>query len=137
MSANLDHAYDEFLAANDKAVVKALSTFEKKLHDSEIKFGRSILLTYLKLHFLKEKQERLLKQTAEAMVKIMNKVVDLYVKKPSLRSMFEFDPEIEEWLFDLSEDEGEQKNLLERNKEIADELKRMLAEWELGVRAQR
>ncbi len=45
--------------------------------------------------------------------------------------------ETEEWLFDLSEDEGEQKNLLERNKEIADDLKRMLAEWELGVRAKR
>ncbi len=42
-----------------------------------------------------------------------------------------------EWLFDLSEDEGEEEDLMERNKEIADELKKMLAEWELGVRAKR
>ena len=45
--------------------------------------------------------------------------------------------ETEEWLFDLAADESEEKNLLERNADIADELKRMLAEWELGVRAKR
>ena len=44
---------------------------------------------------------------------------------------------IEEWLFDLGSDEGEQEDLLSKNREVAVELKKMLAGWELGVRAQR
>jgi len=98
VSSNLDHAYDEYLATNDKAAVKALGNFAKELHNSDIRFGRSTLPTYFKPHFLKEKQERLIKHATGGMVKIMNKVIDLYINEPHLRKQFEIDPEIEQWL---------------------------------------
>lgn len=95
---NLDHTYDEFLAANEKASIKAIANFVKDLHDAQLRFGRSLLPTFFKPHFLKEKQERLVKHATESMTKLLNKVIDLYINVPHLRKEFEIDPEIEEWL---------------------------------------
>ncbi len=43
----------------------------------------------------------------------------------------------EEWLFDLGTDAAETEDLFSENEEIATELKKMLAGWELGVKAER
>ncbi len=98
MSINLDHAYDEYLASHPKEAIRALGNFESALHESLVKFGRSVLPTYFKPHFLSEKQERILRIVSETMIKVMNKVIDLYINEPYLRSHFEIDPEHEEWL---------------------------------------
>jgi len=98
VSVNLDHAYDEYLASHPKEAIRALGNFESALHGSLVKFGRSVLPTYFKPHFLSEKQERLLKNAAEMTIKIINRVIELYNKEPYLRSHFEIDPEAEEWL---------------------------------------
>jgi glutathionylspermidine synthase len=96
--SNLDHAYDEYLATNEKSAIKAIGNFAKELHNEQIRFGRTILPTYFKPHFLKEKQERLIKNATESMIKIMDKVIDIYINEPNLRGQFEIDPEVEEWL---------------------------------------
>jgi hypothetical protein len=98
LSNNLDHAYDEFLASNSQEAVNAIHDFEKALHTRHIKFGRSLLPTYFKHHFLKPKQGHLIQQATESLAGILNKVVDLYLKEPYLRRKIELDPKVEEWL---------------------------------------
>ncbi len=90
---NVDQAYDQYLAANEKEIVRAISQFEDRMQKSHVKYGRFPIPTFFKPHFLTSRQEKLIRSTSETIMGILNKLVTLYFREPVLSSLFHLSDE--------------------------------------------
>ncbi len=95
MAQNLDHAYDEYLKAHEAEVVDALPGFLERLEKSSFHYGRFVIPTFYKPHFLSAKQAHLVKRAARSLAQTLNTAVRLYFEEGHLTQMFRLRPEVE------------------------------------------
>ena len=96
-SKNVDHAYEQFVLSNEKAIVDAIHRFEEKLHHSFVKFGRFTIPTFFKPHFITAKQARLIHTVSDHLARMVDRIADLYLHDdPVLKDSFSLNPEAEE-----------------------------------------
>jgi len=95
-SRNVDHAYDRYLTAREKLVLKAIPRFEEKLHQSFVKYGRYTIPSFFKPHFISGKQEKLCRSVSDAFLAIVNKLTNFYFTEPVLAHHFHLSRDMEE-----------------------------------------
>lgn len=93
MAKNLDHAYDEFLKLHEEPVLRGISEFHSRLEKSHFHYGRFVIPTFYKPHFLTPKQQQLIKRTAKTLSQILNTAARLYFEEGHLTQMFRVHPE--------------------------------------------
>ncbi|OGW72475.1 MAG: hypothetical protein A2Y02_03225 [Omnitrophica bacterium GWA2_52_12] len=93
MLQNLDHAYDEYLKAREAQVVKAIPAFLERLEKSNFRYGRFLIPTFYKPHFMSAKQEHLVKRAARSLSQALNMAAHLYFEEGHLTQMFRMHPE--------------------------------------------
>ncbi|HNX68373.1 MAG TPA: glutathionylspermidine synthase family protein [Candidatus Omnitrophota bacterium] len=96
MSANLDHAYDQYLTGKAGQAVPAILQFREKLKGPQFAFGRFTVPAFYKGYFVTPKQHHLLKRVSSAFHQILNTTARLYFEEVQLRSHFRLSPEAEE-----------------------------------------
>ncbi len=95
-SRNVDHAYERFMKENSSSMLRAIEKFESIIHKSDFKFGRFTIPTFMKPHFLTREQERLLENVCDALVRMVDRVVNLYDQDVSIRKMFQLSQDAED-----------------------------------------
>jgi len=95
-SQNLDNTYDQFLRDHEKKVVPAISAFEESLHHSNVKFGRFTIPTFLKPHLITTRQSKLLHSVGDSLVRMIDRVVNLYFHESMFKDTVSLTPEAEE-----------------------------------------
>ncbi|OGW84847.1 MAG: hypothetical protein A3C35_06610 [Omnitrophica bacterium RIFCSPHIGHO2_02_FULL_46_11] len=93
---NIDHAYEQFLLANEKKTIDAIHHFEEKLHHSYVKYGRFTIPTFFKPHFITTKQARLLHSVCDILARAADRIANLYLIDPALKDCFSLSPEADE-----------------------------------------
>lgn len=93
MAANLDHAFDEFLKSREESVVRGIAAYQEQLEKTCFRYGRFVIPTFYKPHFLTPKQHHLVKRAAKSLSQILNTAVHLYLEEGHLAHMFRVDPE--------------------------------------------
>ncbi|MCB9799944.1 MAG: glutathionylspermidine synthase family protein [Candidatus Omnitrophica bacterium] len=93
MVKNLDHAYDEYLKAREEIAVKSIQAFPDRLKDTHFRYGRVIIPTFYKSHFLSPKQAHLLKRAAKTLHQVINSATRLYFEEGHLGHIFRIKPE--------------------------------------------
>lgn len=96
LTRNVDHAYEQYLLANEKAVIEAIRRFEDKLHHSYVKYGRFTIPTFFKPHFITAKQVRLIHSVCDSLARMVDRVASLYLHETTLKDCFTLLPEAEE-----------------------------------------
>jgi len=109
ISRNVDHAFDQYLIANETDMIKAMQDYDERIEKSSFKFGRFAIPSFFKPYILSHKQERLVKSVTESFVQILNKVVDLYSQEPAIQELFNLSPEAKEL---ISIDPGYSQNII-------------------------
>lgn len=66
------------------------------MEQSFIKYGRFVIPSFLKAHFISPKQEKLLKSVSDPLYSALNKISSLYFTEPILASLFHLTKEMEE-----------------------------------------
>lgn len=95
-SRNVDYTYEQYLLSNQKVMLEAIRQFEDKLHHSYVKYGRFTIPTFFKPHFISPKQARLVHTACDSIVRMMDRVTDLYLHDPTLKEHFALSPEADE-----------------------------------------
>ena len=90
---NLDYLYDQYLLAHERETVEAITSFQDRLNQSLLKFGRFTIPTFYKAQLLSPRQERVLKRVNSALMEIVNTAARLYFEEPQLRHYFPLSPE--------------------------------------------
>lgn len=90
---NLDYLFDQYLLAHEGEAVGAIGSFQERLNQSLLKFGRFTIPTFYKPHLLIPRQERILKRVNSALMEIVNTATRLYFDEPQLRHYFQISPE--------------------------------------------
>ena len=92
MSANLDHAYDQYLKTHESQAVPALLRFKEKLKNPAFAYGRFTVPAFYKAFFVTPKQQHLLKRAASAFSQILNKTARLYFEEGQMKARFHLSP---------------------------------------------
>src|SRR3989338_4366930 len=95
-SRNVDYTYEQYLLSNQQVMLEAIRQFEDKLHHSYEKYGRFTIPTFFKPHFISPKQARLVHTACDSIVRMMDRVTDLYLHDPTLKEHFALSPEADE-----------------------------------------
>ena len=106
---NIDHAYDQYLLSHEKEAIQAVTSFEDRLQNSHIKYGKFSIPTFCKPHFLSPRQEKLVKSSSETIMSILNKVVDLHFREPAFADLCHLSDEAKEL---VSLDHGYARNVV-------------------------
>ncbi len=93
MAKNLDHAYDEFLKLHEEEIVRAIPAFLSQLESTRFHYGRFVIPTFYKPHFLTPKQVQLIKRTAKTLGQVLNTATHLYFEDGHLAQMFRVHPD--------------------------------------------
>lgn len=92
MPKNLDFEYDEYLKSNE-AAIQAVSHFSNHLKDKKFMYGKVVIPSFYKPHFLSEKQEHLLKRVTSTLHQVINTACRLYFEVGHLQNVFRIPPE--------------------------------------------
>jgi hypothetical protein len=95
-SRNIDHAYERFVKSNPAKIRSAIEHFESLLHKSDFRFGKFTIPTFMKPHFITSKQRRLLDITCDSLVRMVDRVANLYDQDVSVRKVFNLSQEAED-----------------------------------------
>lgn len=98
MSKNFDYAFDEYLKKQPEETAKALQEFSPKLEKAGFHFGRFLIPTFYKAHFLSLRQEHILKRLSGTLTQILNTAIRLYFEEGHLSHLFRVDAETKELL---------------------------------------
>ncbi len=93
MVINLDHAFDEFLKSREESVKQGIASFQTQLEKTCFHYGRFLIPTFYKPHFLTSKQHHLVKRAAKTLNQILNTAAHLYFEEGHLAHMFRVHPE--------------------------------------------
>lgn len=93
MAKNLDHAYDEFLKSREEEIIRAIPAFQERLEKTHFHYGRFVIPTFYKPHFLTPKQQHLVKRTVKTLSRVLNTAAHLYFEDGHLTQMFRVHPE--------------------------------------------
>jgi len=93
---NLDHAFDEFLKAHEKEIIRAIPKFNEQLEKTRFRYGRFTIPTFYKPFFVSQKQAHLLKRVSATMSQVINSAIRLYFEEGHLSYTFRIPPEAEE-----------------------------------------
>ncbi|MBI4372660.1 MAG: glutathionylspermidine synthase family protein [Candidatus Omnitrophica bacterium] len=93
---DINHAYEQYILANEKKSMEAIHQFEDKLHHSYVKYGRFTIPTFFKPHFITAKQVRLIHTVCDSLARMVDRVADLYLHESLLKECFSLAPEVEE-----------------------------------------
>lgn len=96
MGKNLDHAFDQYLKANEPDVLKAIPRFAERLEKTGFCYGRFTIPTFYKSLFLSQKQVQLLKRVSSSMMRILNQATRLYFEEGHLAYVYKMNPEAAE-----------------------------------------
>ncbi|MBI4971940.1 MAG: glutathionylspermidine synthase family protein [Candidatus Omnitrophica bacterium] len=96
MGRNAEDTYDRFLLAAGHEMIRTVSQFEERVHQSLFKYGRFAIPTFFKPYFLTPRQEKLIKNVTETMARILEKVIQIYFEEPQLRRLFNLSKEAAE-----------------------------------------
>lgn len=88
LTRNKDHAYDQYLLSREADAVRAIQEFQSRIDKSLLKFGRFSIPTFLKPHFISASQEKLVKQASEQIIRIVNRVIDLYFRESAFPDLY-------------------------------------------------
>ena len=84
MDKNLDHEFDEYLKAHESEILESLPHFFDRLKNARFRYGRFIIPTFYKPHFLGMQQERLVKRATSVISQIINTAARLYFEEGHL-----------------------------------------------------
>jgi len=93
MAKNLDHAYDQYLKANEAEIVKAIPRFTERLEKTGFNYGRFTIPTFYKSLFLSARQVQLMKRVSSSIMRVINMATRLYFEEGHLSYVYRINPE--------------------------------------------
>lgn len=93
MSKNLDHAYDEYLKSRSTEVMPLMQDYAKRLEAKNFRYGRFVIPSFYKSHFIDPKQEHMLKRASATLTQVINTATRLYFDEGHLAYVYRIPPD--------------------------------------------